>query len=693
MFLFFSIFQVSEKSSAFFHAMTSQDAIMENMFDATKNVVNLRKNMKLLDEKLVQNAVNIVTLDRKRTNYRIIYDKLKLMATVHQTQPMIQLLLGTQDYVAALDLISTTQEIVAQELIGIHCFKHLPSQLTEMERLIDKMLATDFEKYSHIDLSRPINISGNEDDESDVYDEDKLICIVSGLLRQKNFSFIEAYRDEAIVAIRALIKQLVIEVIATSDDERCLTGAGEVAQCLTIAEWIQLLQRATALLLGLLRRIKGVLDVMHQVSEASAGKSAINGDIDETFDFETFLSESDHKKVEEKLKDVMNSICNYCSERCANLISSQSLEKHVASAEEIQSLSDIIRSFSAGCEELSGIQRMPLMAALQAQATKFGNKFHQERKSKLSLLLDNERWKQVEVPAEYQLMIDRIADGDFTWTKNDVNTQKQLAKPASVLQVDSEPFTLVNSALILVQIISEYCQCASSLPMISTQLSRHLIDLLRTFNSKCCQLVLGAGALRVAGLTTITTGNLALVSRSLKLVIWFIPRIKGHFQQLELKQQTTNANDSGANHTPNNFINSGYDTIEKDFVSHIKEIESKVLTIVTTLVHNLLNTWDARPPVPSQSFRNISRHFIKLHEALSPILPEQQIHHLYRVVHKNFKDKLRELLIKYNIVNNGGPQHGMITSELTFYMETLRTLKAMPPDELEDDTLNDIWVK
>lgn len=672
--------------------MTSQDAIMENMNDATKNVRILREKMKLLDENLVKNAVNIVTLDRKRTHYGVIYDKLKLMQTVHQTQPMIQLLLGTQDYVAALDLISTTQEIVAQELIGIHCFKHLPSQLTEMERLIDKMLATDFEKYSTMDLSRPI-LNGNEDEDDDhVYDEDKLICIVSGLLRQKNFTFIETYRDEAIVAIRALIKQLVIEVISTSDDERCLTGAGEVAQCLTIAEWILLLKKATSLLLGLLRRIKRVLDVMHQVSEASAGKSVINGDIDEVYDMETFLTESDHKKVEEKLKDVMHSICNYCSERCANLISSQSLEKHVASAAEIQSLSEIIRAFSAGCEELSGTQRIPLTAALQAQATKFGNKFHAERKSKLSLLLDNERWKSIEVPAEYQFMIDRIANGDFSWTKNEINSQKQ-AKPASVLYVDSEPFTLVNSALILVQIISEYCQCAASLPMISTQLSRHLIDLLRTFNSKCCQLVLGAGALRVAGLTTITTGNLALVSRSLKLVIWFIPRIKGHFQQIEMRNAATNPNESGAITTSNNFINTGYDTIEKDFFSHIKEIETKVLTIVTTLVHNLLNTWDARPPVPSQSFRNISRHFIKLHEALSPILPEQQIHQLYRVVHKNFKDKLRELLIKYNIVANGGPQHGMVTSELTFYMETLRTLKAMPPDELEDDTLNDIWLK
>lgn len=663
---------------------------MEQMHDATKNVRKLRERMRQMDEKLVQNALTIVNLQRQRTHGCLVYDKLKLMATVHQTQPMIQLLLGTQDYVAALDLISTTQEIVAQELGGIHCFKHLPSQLVEMERLIDKMLATDFEKYSTIDLSRPLS---DDEDSERVFDEDKLICIISGLLRQKDFSFIDTYKDEAIVAIRAMIKQLVIEVIAASDDERCLTGAGEVSQCLTISEWTRLLRRATVLLLRLLRRIKAVLTVMHQISEASSG-----GGLDDSFDVETFLTEVDHKKIEEKLTDVMHSICNYCHERCANLISSESLEKHVATADQILSLSEIVHDFSRGCEELSGTQRIPLTAALQAQATKFAQKFHGERKSKLSLLLDNERWKQTIVPCEYQHMIDRIAAGDFEWTtKND-----EVAKtdPSTVLYVDTEPFALVGAALVLVQIVSEYCQCASNLPILSMTLSRHLIDLLRTFNSKCCQLVLGAGALRVAGLTTITTGNLALVSRALQLVIWLLPRLKAHFQAIETinyagsTHSQMGSNGGTANtYATNNFINSGYDSVEKDFYSHIKEIESKVLTIVTSLVHSQLNNWNARPPVPSQSFRNISRHFVKLHEVLAPILPERQIHQLYRTVHKSFKDKLRELLLKYNIVNNGGPQHGVVTAELTFYMETLRTLQAITPDELDDNTLNDIWMK
>lgn len=62
-------------------------------------------------------------LERSRSNHLLVQQKLKLMATVHQSQPMIQLLLSTPDYVAALDLISTTQEILLQELKGIHSFR------------------------------------------------------------------------------------------------------------------------------------------------------------------------------------------------------------------------------------------------------------------------------------------------------------------------------------------------------------------------------------------------------------------------------------------------------------------------------------------------------------------------------------------------------------------------------------------
>lgn len=46
-----------------------------------------------------------------------------------------------------------------------------------------------------------------------------------------------------------------------------------------------------------------------------------------------------------------------------------------------------------------------------------------------------------------------------------------------------------------------------------------------------------------------------------------------------------------------------------------------------------------------------------------------------------------------NIQNNGGPKHGVVTSELTFYLETMRTLKVLPEKYISDKTMEDIWLK
>jgi len=55
--------------------------------------------------------------------------QLKLMATVHQTQPNIQMLLATSDYVGALDLITATQDILMRDLAGIQSFRYRTSSL------------------------------------------------------------------------------------------------------------------------------------------------------------------------------------------------------------------------------------------------------------------------------------------------------------------------------------------------------------------------------------------------------------------------------------------------------------------------------------------------------------------------------------------------------------------------------------
>lgn len=90
-------------------------------------------------------------------------------------------------------------------------------------------------------------------------------------------------------------------------------------------------------------------------------------------------------------------------------------------------------------------------------------------------------------------------------------------------------------------------------------------------------------------------------------MLWMIPHLRAHF--------TTVSND----------LLSGLDTVERDIGHHIQQLETKVLSIMNTLLGDQLQEWDARPPVPSKAFRNVSRHLTKLHEAVSPALPEEQV--------------------------------------------------------------------
>lgn len=85
-------------------------------------------------------------------------EKLNLIVTVQQTQPTIQLLLSTSDFVAALDLITTTQEVLTQELQGVHALRHLGSQLAELEKAIEKMMEADFVRFCLEDIKQRLEL-------------------------------------------------------------------------------------------------------------------------------------------------------------------------------------------------------------------------------------------------------------------------------------------------------------------------------------------------------------------------------------------------------------------------------------------------------------------------------------------------------------------------------------------------------
>lgn len=79
------------------------------------------------------------------------------------------------------------------------------------------------------------------------------------MLRRGCFDFVDAYQQETVSAIKAAIKQAVIEVVATSESAHRISGDASLEdqlKALVTEEWTHLLKNAATTLRRLVRRVK-----------------------------------------------------------------------------------------------------------------------------------------------------------------------------------------------------------------------------------------------------------------------------------------------------------------------------------------------------------------------------------------------------------------------------------------------------
>uniref|UniRef100_A0A131Y0K8 Vacuolar protein sorting-associated protein 54 n=2 Tax=Ixodes ricinus TaxID=34613 RepID=A0A131Y0K8_IXORI len=663
--------QVSLKSDAFFQAMTSHDALSAKMTTTLQAVSSLRQRISVIDASLVNGALKVLQLKRLHANYIAVYSKLQLMATVHQAQPTIQRLLATSDFVRALDFIEATREILTLELAGVQSFRHLDCQLIEIEKVIDKMMQTDFLKYATADLNRPLA------DDVQVANEEHLVAVVFGMLRLRKQSFVDLYKEEACTAVKATVKQTVIEFVS-KNDELDLEGNGnslfEQVKQLDFVKWIALLNEVFKNVALLLRRILAVQQLMKQTVDLAAGISHSDESSQQyQSQVEVMMDMATHDEIVASLSSMLFAVCDYAHERCSRLIPSETKDGFLdkLSSSSFVTLCKAVDSFTAQCNETCKHKSTVLLLALRTQADRFVSRFHEERKMKLSLLLDSEQWTRVDIPPEFQNMVNHVVDKDVLVLpeKELLRGDSSKGKPKGYLEINSEKYGIAGSAVMMLKMVLEYCQCAKDIPFVALNLLSKLQELLRNFNSRTSQLVLGAGALQLVGLKTITASVLALTARCLQLLLFFLPKVKTHFEvHLTTRREM-------AKH---------FDQIHKEYAEHVSEIFSKLAHIVGSVMDAQLNNWEVKAPVPSPAFRAVAKHLSKFHGAIAEVLSPSDVVMLLGWVHAAFTQSLRAHLTRLAVAKDGGPQHGLVTQELTFYAENLKSL-GVPV------TFDDLW--
>ncbi|CBY17849.1 unnamed protein product [Oikopleura dioica] len=334
-------------------------------------------------------------------------------------------------------------------------------------------------------------------------------------------------------------------------------------------------------------------------------------------------------------------------------------EKHFTQEKDFLQILPILYEFTNTCLREFNTQG-PLVMQLKAETNRYLNKFHDERRQRLALLLDSEEWRPAEVPKELQEAIDDVlAQGQGVLKTGVIPVRPKRPAISSAAEISGDKFVVIGCSLLMIKMIKEYLGCLNQLP--SSTLLHKLADLLFLFNSRCCQLVLGGGATATLGLRSITTKHLAITARSLQLVLRVIPSVRGAASSVLSDDNTTQVALRQLN------------KVESDFQTHIQELWGKISAIMDDFFAKHVQKYEVKAPVPSATMKTVVKQVKKLSDSLQEVLQPAEHVTLISKIHTSFNQKMDRRIKALKTSKNDG----LLLSDISFYMSSVRKIDGM----------------
>uniref|UniRef100_A0A7N0UJ28 Vacuolar protein sorting-associated protein 54 C-terminal domain-containing protein n=1 Tax=Kalanchoe fedtschenkoi TaxID=63787 RepID=A0A7N0UJ28_KALFE len=583
-------------------------------------------------------------------------------------------------------------------------------------------------------------VSLNEEESIDF--REHLLPFIIGLLRTAKLpSVLRTYRDSLTIDMKSAIKNAVAELLPvlvsrSSDSD---FGSGErIADAdgggsslasklrgLSSESFVQLLDAIFKIVLAHLVRAaevkKGIEWIMCNLDDHYAANSVIaaiahgethdtDGHTGSVMPFSTQTTVSKAQLFPAKAYDAMGpsnmsknfkadvlrenteavfAACDAAHGRWAKLLGVRALLHPKLRLQDFLTIFNISQDFITATEKIGGRLGYSIRGTLQSQAKAFIEFQHESRMAKIKAVLDQETWVEVDVPEEFQTIVNcvfaftsstvdalgdspslpkqnqdtgkansknKLEPADSATSMNGMKIEPSLdvAKDNDKVDVSSSPdqngtgvikergkstsqallyggvgFHMVNCGLILLKMLSEYIDMSNSMPSLSPEIVHRVVEILKFFNTRTCQLVLGAGAMQVSGLKSITSKHLALASQVISFTYAIIPDIR---QTLFLKVPETRKP----------LLLSEIDRVAQDFKVHRDEIHSKLVQIMRErlLVHlrglpQIVESWNRAEDddsQPSQFARSLTKEVGYLQRVLSRTLHESDVQTIFRQV-------------------------------------------------------------
>ncbi|KJR81118.1 GARP complex component (Vps54) [Sporothrix schenckii 1099-18] len=370
--------------------------------------------------------------------------------------------------------------------------------------------------------------------------------------------------------------------------------------------------------------------------------------------------------------------------------------------------------FANECEAISGRSGTSLKNVVNMQIKDFLKGYGDAEKQKLAVDMDKDQWIAKDVSDEDNEVLQRILNASTkdapSWTTDvklwiPITTddfKESTDNPASLstdavpdaaaangkakvrgATIDEETFSLPASALVCIQGISRYMHLAVAIPFMTAEVASTLVQYLQLFNSRCTQLILGAGATRTAGLKNINTRNLAIAAQSLSFLATLVPYVREFFRRR-------------ANSVPGVTASSlmgDFDKVRRLYQEHQNNIFEKLMEIMSARaqVHARTMakiTWDNDDSEPGVHayMETLVKDTITLHRNLVKNLPESSVRFIMVPVFASYTEHLSSVLTTAEVRTRKGQEKYVLltpvadenkrnkSSELTNYNSMLQDL-------------------
>lgn len=323
--------------------------------------------------------------------------------------------------------------------------------------------------------------------------------------------------------------------------------------------------------------------------------------------------------------EIFTEACDLANSRAAKVLVARTPQHAQLTLEQFFAIFTQSWKFVTDCEALGDCTMASLRGVLSSQAKAFVASYHQTRLQAAAKLVEEEQWTQVDVPTNTQHQVDLIVSSAMEDPREmkvgsgaDVANGSRSGGPAKFLTIEEQTFFLVQATVGTLNMLGDYGKLIVNLDIVATDVMSRSIEFLKSFNSRTCQVVLGAGAMRSAGLKNITAKHLALASQSLSVIITVIPYIREFIRRhLNTKQAVMLVE---------------FDKLKRDYQEHQYEIHAKLIAIMADRlsVHcaslRAIN-WGSSPSRngPNPYAEQLVKETATLHKVLSKYLAKNTV--------------------------------------------------------------------